>query len=299
MAELHRLPTVPQRGGDERRASRDEPEGSVTRGGPLGISGAEWRALRTGWLFGMGIVGVIITINIVTRALGQGEPFGKAAVEEGSSALSLAIAIAMPAAMALWIRRRRPGPGPMFLVCAAGFLVFVLMHVGGFVALRAFAEPAFLGRSYSFAPVVPQTLYEATKDVFSYTLTVASFWLILGWLASPTPEVQASPSTFDIRDGARLVRIELGDILAVRSAGNYVEFLLADGRRPLMRSPLSLLESQLGPAGFLRTHRSWLVNGARVTGLRPEGSGDYAVELGPEEAPLSRRYRPALEKLRG
>ena len=95
-----------------------------------------------------------------------------------------------------------------------------------------------------------------------------------------------------------MVRTQLSDILAVRSAGNYAEFLLSDGRRPLMRTSLGGLQGRLGPQGFVRTHRSWLVNAARVTGLRPEGSGDYAVELGAVEVPLSRRFREALEALR-
>ena len=86
--------------------------------------------------------------------------------------------------------------------------------------------------------------------------------------------------------------------MAVRSAGNYAEFLLADGRRPLMRTPLAALEARLAPLGFVRTHRSWLVNAARVTGVKPEGSGDYAVELDEVEAPLSRRFREALAILR-
>ncbi len=272
----------------------------MTSGVVLGMNGAERRALGVGWLCGMVIVAAIISINIVTRVLGLGDPFGRAVIEEGSSALSLAVAIFIPAAAALWIHRRRPKPAPMMAVAGAAFFPFLAVHVGGFVLIRSLVEPLVLdGRPYRFTPVVVQTLYEATKDIFSYALTVSAFCVVFRWLASPTPEVQASPSTFDIRDGARLVRIELGDILAVRSAGNYVEFLLADGRRPLMRSPLGLMEAQLGDAGFVRTHRSWLVNAARVTGLRPEGSGDYAVELGPEEAPLSRRYRPALQKLRG
>ncbi|HUH09440.1 MAG TPA: LytTR family transcriptional regulator DNA-binding domain-containing protein, partial [Brevundimonas sp.] len=50
--------------------------------------------------------------------------------------------------------------------------------------------------------------------------------------------------------------------------------------------------------GFVRTHRGWLINAARMTGLRPEGSGDWTVELGSLEAPLSRRYTPALDRLR-
>ena len=67
----------------------------------------------------------------------------------------------------------------------------------------------------------------------------------------------------------------------------------------LHRSPLSALETELSPRGFLRTHRSWLVNAAQMTALKPEGSGDYTVELGPVAAPLSRRFPEALAKLRG
>jgi DNA-binding LytR/AlgR family response regulator len=123
--------------------------------------------------------------------------------------------------------------------------------------------------------------------------------MVLRWRAAEPAARDAAPLSFDIRDGTRLVRAPLDEIVAVRSAGNYVEFLLSDGRRPLMRSPLASVEEQLADLGFVRTHRSWLVNAARVTGLRPEGSGDYAVELGDLEAPLSRRFPQALATLRG
>ena len=86
---------------------------------------------------------------------------------------------------------------------------------------------------------------------------------------------------------------------AVASAGNYVEFVLRDGRRLLMRSALSAVEEDLSARGFVRTHRSWLVNGALVTALTPEGSGDYTVALPDLEVPLSRRYKAALAQLRG
>jgi len=45
--------------------------------------------------------------------------------------------------------------------------------------------------------------------------------------------------TFDIRDGAKLTRVRLDHVLAVAWAGNFVEFILEDGRKLLMRSPLS------------------------------------------------------------
>ena len=65
-----------------------------------------------------------------------------------------------------------------------------------------------------------------------------------------------------------------------------------------MRAPLTAVEGDLGERGFVRTHRSWLVNRSRVTGLKPEGSGDWSVELGAVEVPLSRRFKAALGQLK-
>jgi DNA-binding LytR/AlgR family response regulator len=141
-------------------------------------------------------------------------------------------------------------------------------------------------------------LYEARKDVLGYALFIGLFSLIDQLLRQPG-ETPVERATFDIRDGAKLTRVRLDEILAISSAGNYVEFFLADGRRLLMRSPLRSVESELGPRGFVRTHRSWLVNGKKVTTLKPDGSGDYTVELGQQAVPLSRRFPDALAKLRG
>jgi hypothetical protein len=178
-------------------------------------------------------------------------------------------------------------------------LIFSLCHVGGFLLLRKLVY-WFLGSHYGFgAPFPDQFLYELRKDAFGYLLFVGAFTLLAHLLRQQHQEPAREMQLFDIRDGARLIRIPVDDILAVTSAGNYVEFLLRDGRRPLMRTPLSAIESEFAPRGFVRTHRSWVVNGRAVTGLKPEGSGDYTVELGAVAAPLSRRFPQALAQLRG
>jgi DNA-binding LytR/AlgR family response regulator len=175
-------------------------------------------------------------------------------------------------------------------------VIYALFHVGGFIALRKLAYWA-LGSRYVFGE---NFFYELPKDVLAYGLFVGGFALV-GHLLRQQQLVQipGQTLTFDIRDGARLTRVRLSDILAITSAGNYVEFLLEDGRRLLMRSPLSAVENDLSGRGFVRTHRSWLVNEAAVTALTPEGSGDYGVTLGSLTAPLSRRFPAALARLRG
>src|SRR6202034_2440768 len=98
--------------------------------------------------------------------------------------------------------------------------------------------------------------YEFSKDAVSYALFVGTFALFecllrrqslietsgsaLAVALEPALEPALAPAlapmaTFDIRDGARLTRVRLDQVLAIRSAGNYVEVVLADGRKPLMR----------------------------------------------------------------
>jgi DNA-binding LytR/AlgR family response regulator len=177
---------------------------------------------------------------------------------------------------------------------------YCLVHVGGFVALRKLVYLSF-GQHYAFGSF-GELIYEYRKDVLGYFAAVAVFVLVarLGLRAEPvlsaTPEAAA---TFDIREGAKLIRAPVAEILSAHSAGNYVEFHLADGRRPLMRATLASVEEALAPHRFVRTHRSWLVNPKRVRTLAPEGSGDWRVELdGGAIAPLSRRFPEALEALR-
>lgn len=274
---------------------------SVTNGDPSGMSGD-----RRWLLFGLGAIALVATaiclVNIFTIHHEQPEyGFAWPIVLEGSSAVSTVVFAPLAFVMVRWSLGR---PRPRWLLAAAHVIAafaFSVLHVSGFVALRSLA--AFThGDAYDFGPPAQEFVYELRKDVLIYALMATTFWLVrrlhLDGSASG-PALPPEPALFDIRDGARLVRTPLADILAVTSAGNYAEFVLKDGRRPLMRSSLSAIEETLAGRGFVRTHRSWLVNAARVTGLRPEGSGDYTVELGEIETPLSRRYPDALARLRG
>ena len=78
-----------------------------------------------------------------------------------------------------------------------------------------------------------------------------------------------------------------------------MEFSLVDGRQPLMRTTLARVENDLAGGGFVRTHRSWLVNSRHVAEIAAAGSGDHDLRLSNgAEVPLSRRYPQALALLR-
>jgi hypothetical protein len=296
-AELIPSRTGRQEPGDRRRGGGDDFPPSGTGGALSGLSGAERQAVLTGWVMGLAIVLLVMTIDIVTRAHVRPGELSRAVIDETSSAMVTSVILALPIGVALWARRVSPPlwqGAPVWLAAAA---LYSVLHVSGFVAIRKAAYALLLGGHYRFGPLPGEFLYEASKDLLAFLFASGAGWLILRWRLEVAAAAEA-PEVFDIRDGARIVRVPVADILAVRSAGNYVEFLLGDGRSPLMRAALSALEPRLAAMGFVRTHRSWLVNSARMSGLRPDGSGDYTVELGALEAPLSRRFPDALAKLR-
>ena len=268
----------------------------MTSGDPSGTSG-ERAWLLTAWAVAAAVVVGVGIINV--QSLTHERPdYGllRPVIWEGSSALAHIAAAWLPLLAMLWSLHR---PRPRWLawaIHAPAAVLYSVLHVAGLLALRHLAYAA-MGERYRFGPLGPEFVYELRKDVLAYALIGVTYWLVRRLRAQPVA-APAGPAVFDIRDGARIVRAALPDILAVTSAGNYAEFVLADGRRPLMRSSLAALEAELGPKGFARTHRSWLVNAARVTGLRPEGSGDYTVELGALEVPLSRRFPETLARLR-
>lgn len=265
----------------------------MTSGDRSGTNGVFWRAVP---LFAAGILAVN-TVNMLTALQDRPDQHWIVPVVEEYTSAVCAIAFMWIA----WVAFRIAPPDSrpiwrMLLVQLVGLLVFATAHITGFYVLRALIF-GMLGGSFEF-DLAERFIYELRKDAVGYFIGVAGFWALSR--AAPKPEAPAAegPITFDIRDGAKLLRVPAAQILAARSAGNYVEFVLADGRKPLMRSSLAALEAQLTPLGFVRTHRSWLVNAARVTELRPESSGDYAVLLGDLEVPLSRRFPQALARLR-
>jgi DNA-binding LytR/AlgR family response regulator len=173
-------------------------------------------------------------------------------------------------------------------------VIFSGVHVFSMWMIRI-AIYAALGLKYGTLDYV----YEYRKDLLGYLIVGGLVWMFSELRRRPAPAAARPGAVFDIKDGSKVIRAPVADILAVSSAGNYVEFVLADGRRPLMRSTLSAAEAALGPHRFVRIHRSWLVNAAKVREIEAAGSGDFTVRLdGGAEAPLSRRFRDALQCLR-
>ena len=102
-----------------------------------------------------------------------------------------------------------------------------------------------------------------------------------------------------IKVNGRIIVIRLADIDWIEADRDYVSVHVGE-KTWLMRETIAALELRLAPSGFVRIHRSALVNAERVKELRPQDKGEYTVILNDgTELKLTRNYRASVERLVG
>jgi len=89
--------------------------------------------------------------------------------------------------------------------------------------------------------------------------------------------------------------LDRADITHVEAQGDYAR-LHAGGDSYLVRTPLSTLEEEWRPAGFVRVHRSLLVSLAHIQEVRMD-AGRCTVLVGGVELAVSRRHTRELREL--
>ena len=104
-------------------------------------------------------------------------------------------------------------------------------------------------------------------------------------------------SKIGIKSNGRILFVDLRDIVSVQAEGNYV-LLRREGGSDLLRESISNVAEKLKPYGFIRIHRSVLVNASFVNEIRPCATGEYILRVkGGEEYTVTRTYRANLKAL--
>jgi two-component system LytT family response regulator len=97
----------------------------------------------------------------------------------------------------------------------------------------------------------------------------------------------------------RVMIVNVAEIDWVEADGDYVS-VHVKAKSWLLRETIAAAEARLALSGFVRIHRSTLVNIYRVRELLPLSKGEFTVVLvDGTELKLSRNYRFALERLLG
>lgn len=177
-------------------------------------------------------------------------------------------------------RREKPLPSVVFVTAYA-------QH-----AVAAFERHAV---DYVLKPFSGERVNQALEFAFRRTASERAATQI-----ELLPQLQAMgqfSAKIAIKSGGRILFIDPADIFVVQAEGNYV-LLQREKGSDLLRESISTIAEKLKPYGFVRIHRSILVNAAFVQDIRPCTTGEYQLRLRDgREYTVTRTYKQNLRSL--
>lgn len=91
-----------------------------------------------------------------------------------------------------------------------------------------------------------------------------------------------------VKHNGKLEKVDVNDILYAQAYDNYC-FVYTPGQRYLLPITLKAVEAKLQDKGFIRVHRSYMVNINRITVI-----DELHLKIGDDKIPLSKTYKPEL-----
>jgi two-component system, LytTR family, response regulator len=109
---------------------------------------------------------------------------------------------------------------------------------------------------------------------------------------------RTNPSRTAIKAESKILFIDPAEVVTVEAQGNYVLLQHLSGSAFLLRQSLSVVDGKLLPYGFVRIHRSALVNASYAEEIRSWTTGEYVLRVqGGKEFPVSRTFRKNLHSI--
>ena len=114
--------------------------------------------------------------------------------------------------------------------------------------------------------------------------------------ALPQAPAMGRSARIAIKAKGKILFIDAADIIVVEAKGKYV--LLHTSGSHMLRESISTMEEKLSVHGFVRIHRSVLVNAAMVDEMHPLSTGQYVLRVrGGREFTVTRTYKKNLQLL--
>ena len=148
---------------------------------------------------------------------------------------------------------------------------WLFITAGGLPGWEVWSIPSMLGNPVFVAAVLAILAY--------------GYYLLAKWLEKKYPSRRPITFTSDYKK----VSLMREDILYVESRDSEVLIVTREGRQYRNRTGISQWENLLGP-GFLRVHRSFLVNLADASLVPPD-----LISIGGQSIPISRKYKDSVK----
>jgi DNA-binding LytR/AlgR family response regulator len=180
--------------------------------------------------------------------------------------------------------------------------MFVQQVVLGKAAMSALAQgkdtiaPLESGLDCAVESAAEKQLHEAL-DVASPRKASGDAARLIGALQQLEVLAKRQSPRIAFRAKGRIIFMDLAEIVALQAEGNYVS-LQHPTNSYLLRESLSSMAEKLQTYGFIRIHRSVVVNASLVEEIRPLSTGEYRLRVrGGKEYMVSRTYKDNLKFL--
>ncbi len=171
--------------------------------------------------------------------------------------------------------------------------VFYIRYVG---PLRMTMFLIFKIALLNLVPVVVLTIADTSKSLNQMLhALIEQNKKLSGRLSNDSKEIVKSEEVFSSENKSEFIKLQLDDLVLIKSADNYVEIMYKDNERiqqKLIRNTLKNIEAQLNKySEFIRCHRTYIVNKKFVLDFS-RGYTGYRLKLSGynEEIPVSRQY---------
>jgi two-component system, LytTR family, response regulator len=182
------------------------------------------------------------------------------------------------------IERLSKQGGPMPAV------VFITAHQEH--AVEAFEKKAV---DYVLKPFVPERVHEALDTAMRRSTQERAVQLLE--MLSCLNRGPERPTRVAIKDKGRIVLVDAADLISAEAHGNYVLLQQKSGSY-LLRETMSGIAEKLRPHGFIRIHRSVLVNVAFVDTIQRGVGGECVLRTKTgKQYHVTRTYSDSLKDL--
>ena len=169
-------------------------------------------------------------------------------------------------------------------------IVFVTAHHQ--YAVAAFEKHAV---DYVLKPFAQNRVHEALDTAIRRTESERAAQLVK--ILPQLEGVLSKSAKIAIKTERRILFVDPADVVIIEAQGNYVLLRRPSGSY-LLRESISTMAEKLKAYGFIRIHRSMLVNGSFVEEIQPWPTGEYVLRIkGGKEYTVSRTYKSNLKSL--
>ena len=171
----------------------------------------------------------------------------------------------------------------IYIILGVMLMTFLLIYIWQWFFISVIEEKTWTERA------IPTMLGNPVFVAAVLAILAYGNYLLARWLEKKYPTDRPLVFTSDYKK----VSLKKDDILYVESHDSEVWIITRDGQRYRNRNGITQWENLLGP-GFLRIHRSYLVNTAEATLATPD-----LVEVGGQSIPVSRKYKDDVKAILG